>query len=83
MADPPHLLKSVQNCLPTQSITLSDDIVSSEQLPDNVVSLKHVKDLINFQENSDLKLAPNLTAKHVNPGNFVKMKFSTCSNCIF
>jgi hypothetical protein len=76
LADPPHLLKNIRNCLLTQTISLPESTVVSNNLPSNTVSLQHVKDLIKMQENSELKIAPKLKAVHVNPGQYQKMKVS-------
>jgi hypothetical protein len=76
MADPPHLLKSIRNCLLTQSILLSDYVVSDANLPSNIVSLQPVKELISLQEDMSLKVAHKLKEVHVYPGPFQKMKVS-------
>lgn len=76
MADVPHLLKSIRNCLLTQSIILPDSVVCSANLTSNVVSLQPVKDLISMQDSMALKMAHKLKDVHVNPGNFQKMKVS-------
>jgi len=49
LADPPHLLKSVRNCLLTQNIILPHSLVTHEQLPSNIVSLDHVRTLNKLQ----------------------------------
>ena len=74
LADPPHLLKSVRNCLLTQNIILSNSIVIQNQLPSNIVSFDHVRTLIKLQSCNDLKIAPHLKEVHVNPGQYQKMK---------
>jgi len=82
MADPPHLLKNIRNCLLTQNISLPDDIVRVNGLPTNTVSLQHVKDLISIQEGMELKVAPKLTQIHVNPGKFQKMKVNIAAQVL-
>ena len=42
-------------------------------LPSNTVSKEHVNALIDFQENQELKIAPDLNALSTNPGHFSKM----------
>jgi hypothetical protein len=42
MADPPHLLKNIRNCLLSQNIILPDETVCKNCLPSNIVSLQHV-----------------------------------------
>ena len=74
MADPLHLLKSVRNCLLTQSIILPPSVVVEKQLPSSEVNMQHIKQLIELQDCMDLLVAPTLKAIHVNPGNFQKMK---------
>ena len=42
-------------------------------LTSNIVSKEHVKALIDFQENQELKIAPDLNVLSTNPGHFSKM----------
>ena len=74
MADPPHLLKNVRNCLLTQSITLPPAVVTRAQLPSDSVTLDHVRSLVDLQDNRQLKLAPQLTSAHLSPGQYQKMR---------
>ena len=60
MADVPHLLKSIRNCLLTQSIVLPDFVVADANLPSNVVSLQPVRDLIDLQDDMTLKIVHKL-----------------------
>jgi len=73
-ADTPHLLKNVRNCLLNQSILLPPHIVSSANLPSDCVTLDHVRTLVKIQDDKQLKLVPNLTAAHVSPGQYQKMR---------
>ena len=82
MADVPHLLKSVRNCLLTQSILLPAAVVSDANLESNEVCLQPVKDLISVQAGQTLKIAPKLKEVHVNPGNFQKMKVATAAQVL-
>ena len=82
MADVPHLLKSIRNCLLTQSIILPDFVVADANLQSNVVSLQPVKDLIAMQDNMTLKIAHKLKKIHVEPGNFQKMKVSIAAQLL-
>ena len=77
MADVPHLLKSIRNCLLTQSIILPDSVVANAHLESNDVALQPVKDLIAMQESMTLKMAHKLKDVHVNTGNF-QIKVSLC-----
>lgn len=74
MADSPHLLKNVRNCLLNQSIILPASTVSSFHLPTDHVSLDHVHNLITIQDDKQLKLTPSLTKAHVSPGQYQKMR---------
>lgn len=76
MADPPHLLKNIRNCLLSQTILLPDETVRVNGLPSSIVSLQHVRDLIAIQDGLEFKVAPNLKPIHVDPGKFQKMKVS-------
>jgi hypothetical protein len=70
MADTPHLLKNVSNCLLTQDILLPDRLCQEHHLPSNRVSLDYVRMLVTLQENMELKLAPKLNKTHVDPGQY-------------
>ena len=82
MADVPHLLKSIRNCLLTQSIILPDFVMADANLQSNVVSLQPIKDLIAMQDNMTLKIAHKLKKIHVEPGNFQKMKVSIAAQLL-
>jgi hypothetical protein len=82
MADPPHLLKNIRNCLLAQSIVLPEKIVCIHSLPSKIVDLQHVRDLISIQEGMDLKVAPSLKQVHVNPGKFQKMKVNLAAQVL-
>jgi hypothetical protein len=74
MADVPHVLKNVRNCMLTQDILLPADVVQQCQLPGPIVSIGHVRKLVALQEKSDLKIAPFVRRQHVEPKQFEKMK---------
>jgi len=74
MTDTPHLLKNVWNCLLNQSILLPQHIVSSASLSSDCVTLDHVRGLLKIQDDKQLKLVPHLTAAHVSPGQYQKMR---------
>lgn len=76
LPDVPHVLKNVRNCMLTQDILLPSDIVTQYTLPGPVVTVSHVQRLLEFQESSELKIAPALKRKHVKPKQFEKMKVS-------
>ena len=75
MADVPQVIKNLQKAIINgNKIELPVKVVTSYNLPTNRVSLLHVKDLMNFQDNSSIKLAPNLTRATLEPSHFQKMK---------
>jgi hypothetical protein len=82
MADTPHLLKNVRNCLLTQDILLPDRLCQEHHLPSNRVSLDYVRKLVTLQENMELKLAPKLNKTHVDPGQYQKMRVNMAAAVI-
>ena len=74
MADTPHLLKNLRNCLLTQMIVLPPSTVVKAGLPHNQVSMEHVRQLVDLQDDMQLKVAPKLTKAHVAPGQYQKMR---------
>jgi hypothetical protein len=76
MADVPHLLKSLRNCLEKQTILLPDDIAVKYDLATNAVSMEHVLCVVSIQEFFELKLVPGLSRSNVYPGQYTKMKVS-------
>jgi len=74
MADPPHLLKNLRAGLCNgNELILPPEVVKENQLPGNRVSIKHVQQLVKFQEGKVFKLAPKLKAADVDPKHFDKM----------
>jgi len=55
MADTPHLLKNLRNCLLTQMIVLPPSTVVKAGLPHNQVSMEHVRQLVDLQDDMQLK----------------------------
>jgi hypothetical protein len=82
LADVPHLLKNVRNCLLTQDIVLPASVLAEYDLPSAEVRMKHVSKLVELQENSDLKIAPSLSRHHVEPKQFQKMKVGLAAQLI-
>ena len=82
MADTPHLLKNIRNCLLTQSIVLPDFIVQSSNLPSKYVSMEHIRQLVSIQDQMELKLVPNLKKAHVFPGQYQKMRVNMAATVI-
>jgi len=74
VADPPHLLKNLWNCVLTNGISLNPDIVTKYNLPSDVVSGDYVKQLLEMQQGRELRLAYKLKTSHVNPTQYEKMR---------
>jgi len=74
LPDVPHVLKNVRNCLLSHDILLPPDIVTQYNLPGPIVSISHVRGLLDLQESSELKIAPSLRRQQVEPRQFEKMK---------
>jgi len=73
MADTPHLLKNVRNCLLSQDIVLPESVADSASLTSRTVSIRHVDILVQLQAGRQLKFAPHLKQCHVEPGKYQKM----------
>ena len=82
MADTPHLLKNIRNCLLTQSIVLPEFAVQSANLSSRYVSIEHVRQLVSIQDTMELKLVPSLKKAHVFPGQYQKMKVNMAATVI-
>jgi hypothetical protein len=82
LADVPHLLKNVRNCLLSNDIILPRDVVNEFCLPTNTVSIRHIRKIVELQENSDFKIAPSLSSKHVDPKQFEKMKVNVAAQLL-
>ena len=74
LADPPHLLKNLWNCVITNGISLNPDIVKKYNLPSDVVSGDYVKQLLEMQQGRELRLAYKLKTSHVSPTQYEKMR---------
>ena len=48
MADVPHLIKNKPNCLENQTLLLLLDVVQSNELPREEITMTHIKNIINF-----------------------------------
>ena len=81
LADVPHVIKNVRNHLVNgQNIVLPMHFVQKFNLPCDTVCIAPLKKLVEYQKDKDLKPAPNLTAKHIDPSHFDKMKVSQAMN---
>ena len=60
LADVPHVFKNVKAALVNgQNFTVSDTTVSDHELKSNVINVKTLRYLAQFQEHLDLKVGPN------------------------
>lgn len=76
--DVPHILKNLRSLFCSgQDITLPDDIVQAEGLPSPQVCLSHVWELLKFDQDKYLKVAPKLNEKILNPSHFDKMSVAS------
>ncbi|KAJ7986692.1 hypothetical protein DPEC_G00342530 [Dallia pectoralis] len=80
MPDVPHLVKNLKSAIISGhiiTIPLLAPLVEKEQLISSEVSVAPLKDLVSFQENMALKMAPNLSRGVLEPSHFEKMKVSS------
>jgi hypothetical protein len=81
LADVPQVIKNVRNHLVNgQNIVLPMHFVQKFNLPCDTVCIAALKKLVEYQKDKDLKPASNLTAKHIDPSHFDKMKVSQAMN---
>jgi len=73
MADVPHVTKNLRAALCSHLIFLPDNTVKEEGLVSNVVSMDHIRALVNYQKDLPIKLAPFLSEHDVSPTHFEKM----------
>ena len=74
LADPPHLLNNLWNCVLSHQITVSAEIVTKYNLRSNVVSGIYVTQLLDVQNCHELRLAHKLKPCHVAPTQYEKMR---------
>lgn len=74
-----HLFKAIKTALEKNGFfKLPQDIVDQEGLPSNIVSYEHIRDLLEFEENFQLKVAFRLKPWNVDcKKHFNKMKVGT------
>jgi len=70
----------MRNCFEWASFMIDEHTAAKEELPSREADISHVENLINLQENGELKIAPNLGMQNVHPGHFSKMKVSNATN---
>uniref|UniRef100_A0A1E1X3B8 Putative tick transposon n=1 Tax=Amblyomma aureolatum TaxID=187763 RepID=A0A1E1X3B8_9ACAR len=74
-ADAAHVLKNIRGQLLNSSVfTLSDATVCQHGLPSNEVRIDHVRAVVQYDSDKELKVAPKLSEAHVTAGHFTKMK---------
>ena len=74
VADPPHLLKNLWNCVLAHRITINAETVKKHGLPSDVVTGTHVQQLKDLQQGHELRLAYKLKQCHVSPTQYEKMR---------
>ena len=81
LADAPHLMKNLKSALVNkQNIYLPEWVVQVNNLTSNIVTVKHLSELLAFQDKLSLKLSPKLTSKTLKPNHFNKMKVANAMN---
>lgn len=67
MADPAHILKNIRGqLLRACSFTLAVETGKEHGIPGRTVSIEHVKAVLEYDSNKDLKIANKLSDFHVN-----------------
>lgn len=75
MADTPHILKNIRNHLTKgQTILIPEEYANKYKLPTREVKLGWIKDLLDLDKTSKVRLAPGLNEKCLQPSHFDKMK---------
>ena len=75
VADPPHLLKNLWNCLLVHQVNLSAQTVQRYNLPSDVVKgFVYVSQLLDAQNCHELRMAYKLKSCHVTPTQYDKMR---------
>lgn len=83
-ADTPHLFKNiVSGLLKNSMITVPQHLVQKYNLPTNVVKSSHLKDVVEADKDSDLKLVPKLPQDYLqNTNHFQKMRVNNAMKVI-
>lgn len=80
-ADGPHLIKNLRTAIiKNKLIVLPEKFAKSHQLSSYIVKCSHLEELINEQENLDIKLAPKLKKDTLQLTQFNKMKVQKATN---
>ena len=68
-------MKNLGQMFRTHEIRLPAAFVEKHGLPTSLVTIEHVKELLKFQSQSKMKVAPGLTEDAVEPNHFQVMLF--------
>lgn len=83
LADAPHLFKNIKNMFITNKIIeIPKHIQDKFNLPTNLIKAEHVYDLINYQKDLEIKLAPKLSEEDMSPNHYQKMRVSKSTHVI-
>ncbi|XP_064460409.1 uncharacterized protein LOC135370557 [Ornithodoros turicata] len=78
LADPPHILKNHRGHLVRgQCIRLPPDVVKAQNLPCDQVSVRHIRKVAEIDADHELKLAPHLKLRYLDPSHYEKMNVSS------
>ena len=81
VADPCHLLKNIKSGWQKNVwIQLPEQVVKEYNLPTANVCSEDIKHLFDFQKDLEIKYAPKLTEKVINPTHFQKMNVGSAMN---
>lgn len=77
MPDPCHVVKNIKNSLTNKhTFTFGPEIINKYKLPSSNVTVDVLEQLLAFDEQYDLKVAPYLTSSVLKPTHFEKMNVS-------
>ncbi len=74
VADPPHLLKNLWNCVLTHRIAINEETVKRHSLPSNIVTGAYVQQVMDLQSGHELRVAYKLRQCHTSPSQYEKMR---------
>ncbi|KAG0424605.1 hypothetical protein HPB47_028161 [Ixodes persulcatus] len=78
LADAPHILKNLRGHLVRgQHLIIPDKIVQKPNLPSNEVSINYVREVAQRDGTSELKLAPRLKERHLDPSHYKNMSVAS------
>ncbi|XP_049267586.1 uncharacterized protein LOC125756720 [Rhipicephalus sanguineus] len=75
MADPAHVLKNIRaQLLRSETFALGQETVKKQGLPGKTVSIDHIKAVLEFDTDNDLKVSNKVSDIHIGSGHFTKRK---------